>query len=187
MTHIDYVNWHNELRKIRGKASFHLCVGCGHPARDWALRVEHQTGDLHCYVADPDAYQPMCHRCHTLMDDSWRAGIDAANEANRRDPDLSAKRRRAVAASHEVQAQRRAADPEYREAERARLADQAVRAGMARGAQLAARTHCKNGHEFTEENTYYPPNHNRRTCRTCVREAQQRHRNKGATPCPNSP
>jgi hypothetical protein len=33
---------------------------------------------------------------------------------------------------------------------------------------LASRTHCKNGHEFTEENTRYAPD--RRACRACARE-----------------
>lgn len=30
-----------------------------------------------------------------------------------------------------------------------------------------SKTHCKNGHEFTPENTYINPNRNGRTCRTC--------------------
>ena len=37
----------------------------------------------------------------------------------------------------------------------------------------AAKTHCKNGHEFTEENTYYPPRKNRapeRVCITCTKK-----------------
>lgn len=34
-------------------------------------------------------------------------------------------------------------------------------------------THCKNGHEFTETNTYIRPD-GFRTCRTCNRESQQR-------------
>ena len=35
-----------------------------------------------------------------------------------------------------------------------------------------AKTHCKNGHEFTEENTY--AHLGRRSCRTCLRENQRR-------------
>lgn len=32
-----------------------------------------------------------------------------------------------------------------------------------------AKTHCKNGHEFTEENTYNQPNTNFRYCKKCSR------------------
>lgn len=38
-----------------------------------------------------------------------------------------------------------------------------------------SKTHCKNGHEFTPENTYRAPNtHVRRDCRVCRREAMAR-------------
>jgi WhiB family transcriptional regulator, redox-sensing transcriptional regulator len=35
----------------------------------------------------------------------------------------------------------------------------------------ASKTHCKHGHRFSPENTYYAPDGQRR-CRTCLREAQ---------------
>src|SRR4029453_9772594 len=35
----------------------------------------------------------------------------------------------------------------------------------------ASKTHCKRGHRFSPENTYYTPDGHRR-CRTCLREAQ---------------
>jgi WhiB family redox-sensing transcriptional regulator len=35
----------------------------------------------------------------------------------------------------------------------------------------ASKTHCKRGHRFTAENTYYAPDGQRR-CRQCLREAQ---------------
>lgn len=45
---------------------------------------------------------------------------------------------------------------------------------MARG-NLAARTHCSNGHEFTEENTFYRTTEgNGRRCRICQREYRRR-------------
>lgn len=37
---------------------------------------------------------------------------------------------------------------------------------MSRGA-IGSKTHCKRGHEFTEENTYIPPGRYRRCCREC--------------------
>jgi hypothetical protein len=39
------------------------------------------------------------------------------------------------------------------------------------GHPQASKTHCKRGHQFTAENTYYTPNGHRR-CRTCLRQAQ---------------
>ena len=38
----------------------------------------------------------------------------------------------------------------------------------------AAKTHCKDGHEFTEENTYISPTNGQRVCRTCRREWKRR-------------
>jgi WhiB family redox-sensing transcriptional regulator len=35
----------------------------------------------------------------------------------------------------------------------------------------ASKTHCKHGHRFSAENTYYTPD-GRRRCRNCLREAQ---------------
>jgi WhiB family redox-sensing transcriptional regulator len=51
------------------------------------------------------------------------------------------------------------------------------RAGRPHGRRVSAshpqasKTHCKRGHPFTAENTYYAPDGQRR-CRTCLREAQ---------------
>ena len=39
------------------------------------------------------------------------------------------------------------------------------------GHPQASKTHCKRGHQFTAENTYYTPDGHRR-CRICLREAQ---------------
>jgi WhiB family redox-sensing transcriptional regulator len=39
------------------------------------------------------------------------------------------------------------------------------------GHPQASKTHCKHGHPFNTENTYYTPD-GRRRCRTCLREAQ---------------
>ena len=39
----------------------------------------------------------------------------------------------------------------------------------------ARKTHCPQGHEYTEENTYRPPSRpDFRTCRTCLRDHQRR-------------
>lgn len=54
--------------------------------------------------------------------------------------------------------------------------------GESLSAKQARQTHCKNGHEFTEENTYRKPSDNRRECRICqrAREAARRPRKKAA-------
>jgi len=36
-------------------------------------------------------------------------------------------------------------------------------------------THCKHGHPFDEKNTYYYPNKNEKSCRTCQRAASIKH------------
>jgi WhiB family transcriptional regulator, redox-sensing transcriptional regulator len=46
------------------------------------------------------------------------------------------------------------------------------------GHPQATRTHCKRGHPFNAENTYYTPDGHRR-CRTCLREAQPVRASKG--------
>jgi WhiB family redox-sensing transcriptional regulator len=46
------------------------------------------------------------------------------------------------------------------------------------GHPQASRTHCKRGHPFNAENTYYTPDGHRR-CRTCLREAQPVRASKG--------
>jgi hypothetical protein len=44
--------------------------------------------------------------------------------------------------------------------------------------RYAAMTHCKHGHEFTFENTYFHPTHNRRQCKTCGIQASKRFKEK---------
>ena len=46
------------------------------------------------------------------------------------------------------------------------------------GHPQASKTHCKRGHQFTADNTYYTPDGHRR-CRTCLREAQPIRASKG--------
>lgn len=38
------------------------------------------------------------------------------------------------------------------------------------------KTHCKRGHPFDEENTSFEPKYNRRVCRQCVRDNQNKYR-----------
>lgn len=48
-----------------------------------------------------------------------------------------------------------------------------VRRGISPSAVQARKTHCKNGHEFTPENTYVNRNRNERVCRLCMNRAQR--------------
>ncbi len=52
-------------------------------------------------------------------------------------------------------------------------------AGRAFGLMMAARTHCRNGHEFTVENTTIHKNKSGRLCRECSRERDRRYRKEG--------
>lgn len=60
-----------------------------------------------------------------------------------------------------------------------------ARENMLRGdtlaAENAAKAHCKNGHEFTPENTYVTPGTPWRSCRTCRREIDRRRRPRRAS------
>lgn len=48
------------------------------------------------------------------------------------------------------------------------------------GIELARRTHCPRGHEYTEENTYRRPDTGHRDCRICRRERTNKcHQNQG--------
>lgn len=44
-----------------------------------------------------------------------------------------------------------------------------ARAAAGEKLRRAKKTHCKNGHEYTPENTYFSPRAERRVCRTCQR------------------
>lgn len=44
------------------------------------------------------------------------------------------------------------------------------------GTGKASRTRCKQGHEYTDENTYRPPNRGGRVCRTCMVEHRRKWR-----------
>lgn len=48
-----------------------------------------------------------------------------------------------------------------------------------RGVSNAAKTHCKQGHEFTPENTRISSYNNQRVCRMCAADNQRRHRERG--------
>jgi len=51
--------------------------------------------------------------------------------------------------------------------------------GSSFAAVNAAKTHCKAGHEFTEENTWVSPTTGRRKCRTCQsKRRKERYKNK---------
>ena len=51
--------------------------------------------------------------------------------------------------------------------------------GNAPSAKAARATHCKRGHEYTEENTRIPKSGGKRSCRTCCREYMRRKRANG--------
>lgn len=53
--------------------------------------------------------------------------------------------------------------------------------GVSATARNARKTHCVNGHEFTDENTYHrPDNPTSRACRQCMRERDRKRRPPGS-------
>lgn len=55
------------------------------------------------------------------------------------------------------------------------------RVGEVNRARLLGRTHCKNGHEFTKDNTYVYPN-GERECRECARAYKRARYHRAKTP-----
>lgn len=54
----------------------------------------------------------------------------------------------------------------------------AVRSGRHASVMEAAKTHCAQGHEYTEENTYIKPRTGHRDCRTCHRNQTREYERK---------
>ena len=62
-----YFAWHKRLRRRIGAPS--ICAECGAPAREWALKAEFNVpGETYAYVEDPEAYDPLCNKCHRARD-----------------------------------------------------------------------------------------------------------------------
>lgn len=62
---VNYFQFHDRIRKARGKATGYECVMCGAPAREWAWI--HGTDDR-----DISNYMPLCHGCHRRYDAEYR-------------------------------------------------------------------------------------------------------------------
>jgi hypothetical protein len=73
-----YDAMHGRVRRARGSANEHACVGCGAPAHDWAFTYPDgrswyasvRPGDG-MYGTSVDDYEPKCRSCHR-RDDSAR-------------------------------------------------------------------------------------------------------------------
>lgn len=73
--HPSYQALHDRLRRYRGRASEHTCVGCGGQAQDWAYdhsdpgQLVTKVGKKQiAYSTDLSRYQPMCRSCHHRLD-----------------------------------------------------------------------------------------------------------------------
>lgn len=72
---ISYAAAHMRIRRARGRATDHMCIDCGEPARDWCLRRDASPvlttvhrGFLCRYSGDPADYDPRCRWCHRAYD-----------------------------------------------------------------------------------------------------------------------
>ena len=62
---------HGRLRKQRGRAQEHTCVGCGDQAKQWSYTHDcpnEKQSDEGPYSVDLGRYQPMCVPCHKAFD-----------------------------------------------------------------------------------------------------------------------
>lgn len=76
---VSYAGAHARVRRQRGSASSHPCVGCEFMADQWAYDnsdPNELTDDKgRRYSSDPNHYVPMCRPCHVLADVSRRRGV----------------------------------------------------------------------------------------------------------------
>jgi hypothetical protein len=73
---MNYISWHQKLRKLKGKPE--VCVGCGNKAQNWALKEEHRVPGARVHIEDPECYQSMCTGCHAKQD---KLGVPASPQA----------------------------------------------------------------------------------------------------------
>ena len=60
---------HQRIRRVRGPASNQICIcGCGRYADEWALRHQGPDRQPFAFSDDPNEYDPMCKRSHSLRD-----------------------------------------------------------------------------------------------------------------------
>lgn len=63
---------HIRIRKLWGKATEHVCVGCGGEAHQWAYDgtdpTELPDPQFGRYSLHPEFYMPMCRSCHARYD-----------------------------------------------------------------------------------------------------------------------
>lgn len=75
-----YMASHMRVKRSRGLASQHACIGCGKQAKDWAYMggcpdelVSDNAGHLCTHCPHPEHYEPRCRSCHSLHD-AWNSG-----------------------------------------------------------------------------------------------------------------
>jgi hypothetical protein len=72
---VTYKAIHKRLRRLRGRASDHACVGCGGQAQEWSYDHNdlNEVQGVHrgrpvAVSDDPMHYQPRCSSCHRYYD-----------------------------------------------------------------------------------------------------------------------
>lgn len=76
-----YATAHARVKRARGFAYVHTCIWCGLTAEHWAYQwagPEEVSADGFTWSTAPEAYEPMCARCHRAFDKAHRRGQDSA-------------------------------------------------------------------------------------------------------------
>lgn len=79
LTPISYQTAHNRVRRVHGRADFHVCIDCGQRAHHWSynggcefeqsgLLLSHWGDRFLRWTTDVDMYSARCRRCHTIHD-----------------------------------------------------------------------------------------------------------------------
>lgn len=71
----EYKKAHDNVRRIRGRASNYSCVDCGGTAREWSLSNETDLYGIedkktYPYSLNIEDYEPRCSKCHGIYDKS---------------------------------------------------------------------------------------------------------------------